>query len=64
MTGDAGFYLVQRLTVQPRYVQAPAGWIDPRVAGHVVALADPDTGFARDIDPTGRPWQEPDEAAE
>ena len=34
------------------------------MAGHVVALADPDTGFARDIDPTGRPWQEPDEAAE
>ena len=64
VTGDAGFDLVQRLTVQPRYVQAPAGWIDPRVAGHVVALADPDTGFARDIDPTGRPWQEPDEAAE
>jgi len=64
VTGDAGFDLVQRLTVQPRYVQAPAGWIDPRVAGHVIALADPDTGFARDIDPTGRPWQEPDEAAE
>lgn len=64
VTGDAGFDLVQRLTVQPRYVQAPAGWIDPRVAGHVVALADPDTGFARDVDPTGRPWQEPDEAAE
>ncbi len=64
VTGDAGFDLVQRLTVQPRYVQAPAGWIDPRVAGHVVALADPDTGFARDIDPTGQPWQEPDEAAE
>ncbi len=64
VTGDAGFDLVQRLTVQPRYVQAPAGWIDPRVVGHVVALADPDTGLARDIDPTGRPWQEPDEAAE
>ena len=64
VTGDAGFDLVQRLTVQQRYVQAPAGWIDPLVAGHVVALADPDTGFARDIDPTGRPWQEPDEAAE
>ncbi|HPY25433.1 MAG TPA: bifunctional FO biosynthesis protein CofGH [Mycobacterium sp.] len=64
LTAAAGFELVQRLTAQPRYVQADAGWIDPRVAGHVAALADPATGFARDISPTGRPWQEPDEAAE
>lgn len=64
VTADAGFDLVQRLTAQPKFVQSPAGWIDPRVAGHVAALADPDTGFARDITPTGRPWQEPDEAAE
>jgi FO synthase len=64
VTADAGFDLVQRLTAQPRYVQAPAGWIDPRVAGHLAALADPDTGFARDVNPVGRPWQEPDEAAE
>ena len=64
VTAQAGFDLVQRLTAQPKYVQAPAGWIDPRVAGHVAALADPDTGFARDINPVGRPWQEPDEAAE
>jgi FO synthase len=64
VTAEAGFDLVQRLTAQPKYVQSPAGWIDPRVAGHVVALADPGTGFARDITPTGRPWQEPDEAAE
>jgi FO synthase len=64
LTAAAGFELVQRLTAQPRYVQADAGWIDPRVARHVAALADPATGFARDISPTGRPWQEPDEAAE
>jgi len=55
--------LVQRLTAQPRYVQAGAAWIDPRVRGHVVALADPDTGFARDVNPIGAPWQEPDEVA-
>ena len=64
VTAEAGFDLVQRLTAQPRYVQAPAGWIDPRVAGHVSALADPQTGFARDVNPVGRPWQEPDEASE
>lgn len=64
VTAEAGFDLVQRLTAQPKYVQAGAAWIDPRVAGHLAALADPDTGFARDVNPTGRPWQEPDEAAE
>lgn len=64
VTEQAGFDLVQRLTAQPKYVQAPAGWIDPRVAGHVAALADPETGLARDVTPVGRPWQEPDEAAE
>jgi FO synthase len=64
VTAEAGFELVARLAAQPRYVQSPAGWIDPRVAGHVAALADPDTGFARDINPVGRPWQEPDEAVE
>ena len=25
---------------------------------------DPDTGWARDVNPAGLPWQEPDEAAE
>ena len=54
--------LVQRLTAQPKYVQAGAAWIDPRVRGHVVALADPATGLARDVKPVGMPWQEPDEA--
>lgn len=64
ITAEAGFDLVQRLTAQPRYVTAGAAWIDPRVAAHVAALADPDTGLARDVNPIGRPWQEPDEAAE
>ncbi len=64
VTAEAGFELVQRLTAQPKYVEAGAAWIDPRVAGHVAALADPVTGFARDVNPVGRPWQEPDEAAE
>jgi len=64
VTAEAGFDLVARLTAQPKYVQSPAGWIDPRVAGHVAALADPATGLALDITPSGRPWQEPDEAAE
>ena len=64
VTAEAGFELVQRLTAQPKYVQAGAAWIDPRGAGHVAALADPVTGFARDVNPAGRPWQEPDEAAE
>lgn len=61
VTGEAGYDLMQRLTAQPKYVQAGAAWIDPRVRGHVVALADPATGLARDVNPTGLPWQEPDD---
>jgi FO synthase len=57
----AGFELRERLTVYPRYVLAGEPWIDPRVAAHVAALADPATGLA---DPAtraiGRRWQEPD----
>lgn len=64
LTAEAGFELVQRLTAQPKYVQGGPAWIDPRVAGHVAALADQQTGFALDVKPVGRPWQEPDEAAE
>jgi len=64
LTARGGFELVARLTAQPRYVQAGAAWIDPRVAGHVAALADPDTGYARDVIPVGRPWQEPDDVGE
>ncbi len=64
VTAEAGYDLVQRLTAQPRYVQAGSAWIDPRVRAHVTALADPDTGWARDVNPVGAPWQEPDEATE
>ncbi|WP_101952586.1 bifunctional FO biosynthesis protein CofGH [Mycobacterium sp. 3519A] len=64
VTAEAGYDLVQRLTAQPQYVQAGAAWIDPRVREHVDALADPETGLALDVNPVGRPWQEPDEAAE
>ncbi|WP_082956160.1 bifunctional FO biosynthesis protein CofGH [Mycobacterium sp. E3339] len=63
VTAEAGYELVQRLTAQPRYVQAGAAWIDPRVRGHVMALADPATGLARDVNPVGLPWQEPDDVA-
>ncbi len=61
VTAEAGYQLVQRLTAHPKYVQADAGWIDPRVHGHVAALADPATGLARDAKPVGMPWQEPDD---
>ena len=63
VTGRAGYDLVERLTAQPKYVQAGAAWIDPRVRGHVAALANPATGLARDVKPVGMPWQEPDDVA-
>jgi FO synthase len=57
----AGFTLRERLTVYPEYVQRGEAWIDPRVWGHVTALADPATGLAvEDARPGGLPWQEPD----
>ncbi len=61
---DAGFRLAPRLTVHPEYVRAAlddgAPWLDPRLAGHVAALAAPD-GLARvGVRPVGRAWQEPD----
>ncbi|KAJ1684746.1 hypothetical protein LUZ63_020017 [Rhynchospora breviuscula] len=60
VTADAGFDLAPRLTAHPEYVRAGEPWIDPRVSGHVAALAGPD-GLARSgVRPTGLPWQEPD----
>jgi FO synthase len=60
-SADAGFELVERLTLYPEYVRAGEPWLDPRVAGHVAALADPATGLADPAAlPVGRPWQEPD----
>jgi len=63
ITAEAGYELLQRLTAQPKYVQAGAAWIDPRVRAHVAALADPATGLARDVNPVGLAWQEPDDVA-
>ncbi|MCW2714708.1 MAG: hypothetical protein JWN88_1755 [Frankiales bacterium] len=53
----AGFELRERLTAHPPYLVEP--WLDPRLAGHVAALAGPD-GLAADVRPAGLPWQEPD----
>ncbi|GAB2598519.1 FO synthase [Paractinoplanes abujensis] len=62
-SAEAGFELRERLTIYPEYVRRGAeGWLDPRLATHVAALAGPD-GLAReDAEVVGRPWQEPDEA--
>jgi FO synthase len=58
-TAAEGFQLRERLTVYPGYLSEP--WLDPRVAPHVAALADPETGLAReDATPRGLRWQEPD----
>ena len=61
LTAAAGFTLGERIAAQPRYVLAGPPWIDPRIARHVAALADPVTGLAADVIPVGQPWQEPDE---
>jgi len=58
-TEAAGMRLAERLTIYPGYLREP--WLDPRVAAHVAALADPATGLAREgAIPRGLPWQEPD----
>jgi FO synthase len=58
-TEVAGMRLAERLTIYPGYLREP--WLDPRLAAHVAALADPATGLAReDAVPRGLPWQEPD----
>ena len=43
-TAAAGFTLRERLTIYPPYLREP--WLDPRLARHVAALADPATGLA------------------
>jgi FO synthase len=64
LSATAGFELRERLTLYPEYVRRwldGAPWLDPRLAEHVRALADPATGLAVEAaHPTGRPWQEPD----
>jgi FO synthase len=58
-TAAGGFTLRERLTIYPPYLREP--WLDPRVARHVAALADPATGLAADgAMPRGIGWQEPD----
>ncbi|MCW2782349.1 MAG: synthase subunit 2 / synthase subunit 1, partial [Marmoricola sp.] len=60
ITERAGFTLKARLTAHPEYVLAGEPWIDPRVSGHVAALANDDGLVKADVRPTGLPWQEPD----
>ena len=43
ITAECGFELRPRLTVHPEYVVAGEPWLDPRVSGHVAALARPTT---------------------
>ena len=58
-TAAGGFELRERLTIYPGYLREP--WLDPRLARHVAALADPATGLAREgAMPVGLAWQEPD----
>ncbi len=58
-TADGGFTLRERLTIYPPYIREP--WLDPRLARHVAALADPRTGLANEgALPRGMSWQEPD----
>ncbi|WP_406000190.1 bifunctional FO biosynthesis protein CofGH [Streptomyces sp. NBC_00829] len=57
-----GFELRERLCVYPEFVERGEPWLDPRLLPHVRALADPQTGLAKqDVLPAGLPWQEPDE---
>lgn len=71
LTAGCGFDLRARLTVHPEYVRTAlddgSPWLDPRVAGHVAALAvreGPDAGLARPgVRPVGSAWQEPDGGA-
>jgi FO synthase len=60
VSADCGFELRARLTVHPEYVVAGEPWLDPRISGHVAALADPDGLAKPGVRPVGMPWQEPD----
>ncbi|WP_078863594.1 bifunctional FO biosynthesis protein CofGH [Streptomyces sp. AcH 505] len=61
-TAESGFELRERLTIYPEFIQRGEPWLDPRLMPHVRALADEETGLAREgVNPVGLPWQEPDE---
>ncbi|MFD6857422.1 bifunctional FO biosynthesis protein CofGH [Rhodococcus sp. NPDC060090] len=60
LSAEAGFRLTERIAAQPQYVLAGQPWIDPRITAHVRALSDSETGLARQVIPSGLPWQEPD----
>jgi FO synthase len=57
VTSAAGFLLRERLTVYPEYLREP--WLEPRLQGHVAALAGVDGLAVPGARPTGRAWQEP-----
>ncbi|MEV0735350.1 bifunctional FO biosynthesis protein CofGH [Streptomyces sp. NPDC050549] len=62
-SAKAGFELRERLCVYPEFVGRGEPWLDPRLLPHVRALADPETGLAReDAVVEGHAWQEPEEA--
>jgi FO synthase len=62
-SAEAGFTLRERLTIYPEFVRrASEGWLDPRLAAHVAALAGDDGLAVEDAVLAGRPWQEPDDA--
>lgn len=68
VTAECGFTLEPRLTVHPEYVVGSLTreepWLDPRVAGHVAALARDDGLAIPEVRPVGAPWQEPDPSLE
>lgn len=61
LTRDAGYELRERLTAHARYVTEEETWIDPRLRGHLRALADPASGLANENAPvSGRAWSAPE----
>ena len=58
-SSDSGFELRARLTIYPGFHRAP--WLDPRLVGHVEALADESGLMRQGAHPEPRPWQEPED---
>ncbi len=55
-----GLTLLPRLTVHPPYVRDADMWLDPRLHGHVRAVADTTGMAATPVRPLPRPWQDAD----